>query len=121
MVAALDVEKDIKHNTRTALAALEAALSEEGVKRFVFTSSSWAAAWPSLHDPVTITAESWNEVAVQKAYEPNAEGVTIFSATKVHAEKAVWDLVKTTSRQADLTLNTMLPAVVFGPVLASEH
>lgn len=115
-VGAMNAIEDIEHNTRTAVALLDAASQHPNVKRFVFTSSSWAAAWPALDANATITPASWNEAAILKANELGADGVTIFSAAKVVAEKAVWKHAK----DSKLIVNTVLPAVVFGPILNSR-
>jgi nucleoside-diphosphate-sugar epimerase len=119
-VAAEDAEKDIEHNTRTATAVLRATLESNHVRCFIFTSSSWAAAWPSPEKATTVTSESWNEAALQKVFSSDADGISIFSAAKVLAEKAVWDL-HNSHNPSHMALNTVLPAVVFGPVLAPKH
>jgi nucleoside-diphosphate-sugar epimerase len=46
-VTAKDAEFAIEHTTRTAPSAVKAARKQKSVKRFVFISSSWAAACPS--------------------------------------------------------------------------
>jgi nucleoside-diphosphate-sugar epimerase len=47
-VTAKDAGIAIERNTRTALSAVKAARKQKSVKRFVFTSSLWAAACPKF-------------------------------------------------------------------------
>ncbi|KAG7410047.1 Aldehyde reductase 2 [Fusarium oxysporum f. sp. rapae] len=103
-----------------AVAAIKAAYAEPSVKRFVFTSSS-AAAVNSNPDGtgVTVTEESWNEAAVEKAwadppYTPERRG-PVYAASKVQAEQAIWKYHKEhRSEKPDFVVNTVLPNFNWG-------
>ena len=77
-----------------ALNALKASANVSGLKRFVFTSSSFAATQPKPGKKFMITAESYNDEAVERAWKPNADGETVYAASKVEAERAIFRWVK---------------------------
>ena len=87
-----------------ALNALKASAKVPGLKRFVFTSSSFAATQPKPGKKFTITAESYNDEAVERAWKPNADGETVYSASKVEAERAIFKWVK--ENKPSLIVNT---------------
>lgn len=92
-----------------ALHALKAAYQEVSVKRFVLTSSS-AAAVGTLYNGITVTEDSWNERAVQRAWaDPpyeEARPLLVYEASKTEAEQAVWKFHKENRAQRpDLVVN----------------
>lgn len=100
--------------------ALQAAAQEPSVKRFVLTSSSLAALIPKPNHPVQVTAETWNDEAVELAYrdpppyEPE-RAFPVYAASKTLAEKAAWRFMD--EKKPAFTLNTVLPNINFGASL----
>ncbi|KAI8716744.1 Epimerase domain-containing protein [Fusarium sp. LHS14.1] len=118
-----DPNKMIPDSVAGAVAALKAAYSEPGVKRFVFTSSSAATAWFEHGQPaMTITEDTWNKAAVEAAwadppYEPQ-RAPTVYAASKTQAEQEIWKFHRENRlKHPKLTVNTVLPSVIFGKSL----
>lgn len=59
------------------------------MKRFVYTSSSFAATLPKPGERFTISTNTFNNEAVERAWKPNASGETVYAASKVEAERAI--------------------------------
>ncbi|KAF5612862.1 secretory lipase [Fusarium subglutinans] len=83
----------------SALSVCRSAAKEPSVKRFVFTSTFWAATFPVPGVGDTITnLDTWNEAAIQAAWAPppyeSDRIMPVYFAAKVEAEKAVWKFVK---------------------------
>lgn len=92
-----------------ALRALKAA-AKGGVKRVVMTSSV-AAASPPGGTPDGKTDETvWTN--------PDEPGVGAYSRSKVIAERAAWDFMAASG--GAMTLATVNPALVLGPVLSAD-
>ncbi|USP82843.1 hypothetical protein yc1106_10117 [Curvularia clavata] len=107
--------------TTNALKAAAAA----GIKRFVLTSSSTAAASPQPNKIFKIDPSVWNEEAVRAAWAPPPyEGVQrkldVYSASKTQGEQAAWDFVKSTDSNG-IVLNCILPNMNIGEILSIEH
>jgi dihydroflavonol-4-reductase len=102
-----DVVIPARDGTRRAVrAALEA-----GVKRVVLTSSV-AAATPRGGGRASLTDETvWTDLD-----DPE---VSAYSRSKTVAERAAWDLVR--SSDGATTLATVNPSVVLGPVLSPDY
>jgi nucleoside-diphosphate-sugar epimerase len=83
-----------------ALNALKAAAKESSVKRVVITSSSLAATMPKPNVEFSISEESFNDEAVQKAWnfpegeDPSLRGIYLYGASKTQAEKESWRWVR---------------------------
>ncbi|KAI0167769.1 hypothetical protein BJ166DRAFT_577348 [Pestalotiopsis sp. NC0098] len=117
-----DTDLVIKTAVSGALNALKAANEEPSVKRFVLTSSSVAATFPSTDQPgVILGPESWNEEAVDLAANgpsnPVQQSWAAYAASKTLAEKAVWEFSRTNVCRSDLVVNTVLPSTNFGESL----
>lgn len=100
------------------------AAAKAGVKRFVLTSSSTAAASPQPNRVFNIDPTVWNEEAVKAAWAPPPyEGVQrkldVYSASKTQGEQAAWKFVKEIS--PDIVLNCVLPNMNIGEILSIEH
>ena len=92
------------------LRVLRAACSAD-VERVVMTSST-AACSPPPASPDSIHDETmWTD--------PNARGLVPYRQSKVLAERAAWDFMKT--RTGRTTLATVLPTAILGPVLSTEN
>ncbi|KAH6897449.1 hypothetical protein B0T10DRAFT_186503 [Thelonectria olida] len=109
-----------------AVNALKAAYAEPSVQRFVLTSSSTAAVVSERGEPgQAITADSWTDDIVKKAwapppYEPE-RAKYIYSASKNESEKAVWKYHQENhGKRPDLVVNAVLPNMNFGKPLDVE-
>lgn len=112
----LSIPKDENEMIRPAvdgaLRVLKAARNA-GVKRVVMTSNFGAVGY-SHKDPNTIITENeWTD--------PNEKGLTAYNKSKVLAERAAWDFMKTEGGNLELTV--INPMGIFGqslsPVLSS--
>jgi nucleoside-diphosphate-sugar epimerase len=104
--------------------ALKAAAAA-GIKRFVYTSSSTAAASPQPNKVFNIDPTVWNEDAVKAAWAPPPyDGVQrkldVYSASKTQGEQAAWEFVKS-PQSTGITLNCVLPNMNIGEILSIEH
>jgi nucleoside-diphosphate-sugar epimerase len=107
--------------TTNALKAAAAA----GIKRFVLTSSSTAAASPQPNKIFKTDSLVWNEEAVKAAWAPPPyEGVQrkldVYSASKTQGEQAAWDCIKSADANG-IVLNCILPNMNIGEILSIEH
>lgn len=120
-----------------ALNALRASAKEPNMKRFVYTSSSWAVSLPKPGKKFTVTQETFNEEAVRRIQEPNPDGPTVYAASKVEAERAIFRWVK--ENDSTLVINTrkyplpqnrinstdeddsVQPNANIGPMISSVH
>ena len=93
-----------------ALRALTAA-KKAGVKRVVMTSSVAATSPPSSSTPSETDETIWTD--------PTGKGVSPYSQSKTLAEKAAWDFMA--REGGDMTLATVNPALVLGPVLSGDY
>jgi nucleoside-diphosphate-sugar epimerase len=92
-----------------ALRALRAA-AKGGAKRVVMTSSV-AAASPDSRTPDGVTDETvWTN--------PDDPGIGAYTKSKVIAERAAWDFMA--GAPGPMTLATINPALVLGPVLSGD-
>ncbi|KAJ0278236.1 hypothetical protein COL940_007355 [Colletotrichum noveboracense] len=103
---------------------LDAAAREPSVKSFVYTSSIAAAVdiapgAKSQH----AGPDAWNEKAVEIAWasppHPENHWHMVYQASKVEAEKAVWDFVKKNSPHFNVSV--VSPATVLGEALHKKH
>jgi dihydroflavonol-4-reductase len=106
-----------KHEDELIVPAREGALRalrfgvEAGVKRVVMTSSMAAIAYGLDQDPETPMDETrWSD--------ENHSDTSPYIRSKVIAEKAAWDFMKTNGGSMELT--TINPSAVLGPVLGSD-
>jgi nucleoside-diphosphate-sugar epimerase len=99
--------------------ALAAAAKEPSVQRFVLTSSSASALIPKPNNPVTVTAETWNDEVVTFAYrDPPYEperAYPVYAASKTLSEKEAWKFVQ--EKKPGFIFNAVLPNINFGASL----
>ncbi|KAF4827515.1 NAD-dependent epimerase/dehydratase terH [Colletotrichum tropicale] len=103
---------------------LEAAAHEPSVKSFVYTSSIAAAVDIAPGAKAQHAGpDAWNEKAVAIAWaqppHPENHWHMVYQASKVEAEKAVWDFVKKNSPHYNV--NVVGPATVLGEALHEKH
>ena len=102
---------------------LQAAQNESSVKSFVYTSS--IAAVVDITPGISAHAgpDDWNDRAVELAWAqpPNHNdlGHWIYQASKVEAEKAVWNFAKT--NKLNFAINVVSPATILGEALNRKH
>ena len=86
------------------------AAAQAGVRKVVMTSSCAAAA-PLLQGPDSVNDESqWTDER-----DPDLNN---YRLSKLHAERAAWDFIEKNSDGMSLT--TILPSAIFGPVLSRK-
>ncbi|KAI5459554.1 aldehyde reductase [Mariannaea sp. PMI_226] len=107
----------------TSLSLLEAATEQEGIKRFVYTSSCAAATTPNPDYYPTINNDTWNEAALKQAwapppYEPE-RGFVVYAASKTQAEKQMWKFHE--EKNPNFVLNTVLPSMNVGKSLDRKN
>ncbi|KAL3472585.1 hypothetical protein BJX99DRAFT_235214 [Aspergillus californicus] len=125
----IHVANDMTHSTdpniaipravKGAINALAASAKEPSLKRFVYTSSSFAVTLPKPGKKFTVTAETFNEESVKRAWEPNASGDAIYAASKVEAERAMTKWLD--ENKTSLAVNTILPNANIGPILSPAN
>ena len=110
----------IPHTVNMALSALKSS-STAGLKRFVYTSSSFAVTQPKPSVKFTVSESTFNEEAIQAVKEKGkaAGGATVYSASKVEVERAMqkWK----DESKAQIVINCVNPNGNLGPVLQPEH
>jgi nucleoside-diphosphate-sugar epimerase len=85
------------------------AAARAGVKRVVMTSST-AACTPAKPLARAIDENDWTD--------PEQPGLAVYRKSKVLAEQAAWDFM---AGVPQMSLTTILPGAIFGPVLTKEH
>ncbi|KAF5549592.1 aldehyde reductase 2 [Fusarium mexicanum] len=108
----------------SALSVCRSAAKEPSVKRFVFTSTFWAATFPVPGVGDTITnLDTWNDAAIQAAWAPPPYELDrimpVYFAAKIEAEKAVWKFVKDT--KLPWVVNSVSPCVILGDLGDDKH
>ncbi|KAJ3559129.1 hypothetical protein NM688_g524 [Phlebia brevispora] len=91
------------------------------VKRVVSTSSC-ATIFEFVPKPCVYTEENWNELSVKTVKEKGREAGADhkYCASKVLAERAVWDFVESHKGKLPFDVVTLCPPHVFGPSLVLE-
>ncbi|KAH7355648.1 hypothetical protein BKA66DRAFT_475292 [Pyrenochaeta sp. MPI-SDFR-AT-0127] len=108
--------------TGLVLNLLESASREPKMKRFVFTSSSMAAANPAQDLERIITDRSWNEEACNDAWVGpfgDSNIWNVYAASKATAEQKAFEWMSANSPSFEF--NSILPNTNFGPTLSREH
>ena len=100
---------------------LEACTKVSSIKRFVYTSSSTAATLPTPGRPGHLDKNSWNDDAVEMAWqEPHSpeKGYPVYGASKTEAERALWKFCR--ERKPKFVVNSVLPDTNVGRVLGGR-
>jgi nucleoside-diphosphate-sugar epimerase len=120
-LTATEPEPMISLAVQTVLTALESAKKVDGVKRFVFTSSAWAAAPSQPGREYKVDAGTWHDEILESIRREDKKhtSIEIFMAGKTKAEKEAWKWVE--KNKPNFEFSAVLPDVVLGPVLSSEH
>lgn len=122
-----DPHINIPIDTNGLLGLLNSSYKNPSVRRFVYTSSSFAA-YSSLsanERPLTVTQDTWNEEAIKEAWTPPftpERGLLVYSASKAESEKAMWKTSREKrTERPDLVVNSVLPCANYGTVLDVKH
>ncbi|KAL5341907.1 putative aldehyde reductase [Aspergillus crustosus] len=107
----LDPEVVISWVKHATLNLLEAAKTENTMKRFVLTSSSSATVSPVPNIPMQIDQDIWNELSPRAAWSqitpPAQRRVQVYAVSKVEQERDAWRWVRESS--PGFRFNTVLP------------
>ncbi|KAJ4357074.1 hypothetical protein N0V95_002812 [Ascochyta clinopodiicola] len=103
-----------------ALNALKASAAA-GLKRFVYTSSSFAVTQPKPGVKFTVDESTFNEEVVQAVKEKGsaAGGATVYAASKVEVERAMKAWKK--ESKSPIVINCVNPNANLGHVLSPTH
>lgn len=94
---------------------LESAQSNGEIRRIVFTSSGIVVGSANFNEQIqNLDSHSWSEKAAQE-YKTNPNAVSVYAASKLLSEKAVWDFAKT--KNPSFVVNTVIPFGTFGAAL----
>ncbi|KAL6922473.1 hypothetical protein FSST1_006499 [Fusarium sambucinum] len=118
MTGSTNPDVAIKRAVDGALNALKACAQDGNVKRFVYTSSSFAATQPKPGKRFTIYHDTFNEEAMQNAWKPNPDPSTVYSASRVEAERQTSAWIK--DNESSLVINAVLPNANIGPIINSS-
>lgn len=109
-----DPDVVIGNAVKGVLNALRAAKKEgAGMKRFVYTSSSTAATLPKPGEVFSVTAESWNDEAVEMAWRTDnleKDAFVVYAASKTESERAVWKWARETEPEFVVNTGEGLPS-----------
>jgi nucleoside-diphosphate-sugar epimerase len=83
MTFSTDAKTAVSRAVRAATKAFEASASSSTVRRFVYTSSSFAVTFPKPGEKFTVTPSMLSDEAVKQVSEPGAGGGTVYAASKV--------------------------------------
>ncbi|KAJ5994031.1 hypothetical protein N7451_009755 [Penicillium sp. IBT 35674x] len=118
-----DPSNVIPQTVAGAVSIMEAALAEPSVKEFVYTSSIVAATIPAPGNATRVDRNTWNDQAVQLAWLATADdpkrGSTVYQASKVEAEKAIWKFVE--EKKPHFSVNSVCPSSIMGEPLNRSH
>jgi nucleoside-diphosphate-sugar epimerase len=102
-----------------ALNALKAC-SKAGIKRFVYTSSSFAVTQPKPNQVFEIAENTFNEEAVEKVRKGTANGEDVYCASKVEAERALRSWGKEHAPEVVINMGTYCTMVQYYDLKRSE-
>ncbi|MBA3926132.1 SDR family oxidoreductase [Listeria rustica] len=86
------------------------AARDAGVKRVIMTSNFGAVGFSNQDLSTVTTEENWTN--------PDEKGLSVYEKSKLLAEKAAWDFVKT--QGGELEFATINPVAILGPSLSSH-
>ncbi|KAJ3540762.1 hypothetical protein NMY22_g4164 [Coprinellus aureogranulatus] len=96
---------------------LESALENGNkLKRIVFTSTI-ATIWTDRAEPRTFNENDWNEMTMPKIEAGERDYMSVYFASKILAERAVWDFYEKHKPEISWDVTVLNPAFVYGPTL----
>ncbi|WQF85189.1 Putative NAD-dependent epimerase/dehydratase, NAD(P)-binding domain superfamily [Colletotrichum destructivum] len=119
-----DPTHSVPQNVSATLSVLRSAARSPTIRRFVYTSSSGAAAMPRPGVPYTVDPGTYNHQAVEIAYSRKgpggmAGGYIAYSAAKTKAELELWRWYR--EEKPGFVLNSIVPNAALGKVLLPGH
>jgi len=109
-------EEVVPPTVKGATNALKSAEKESStIKSFVYTSSSTAALLPQPGKEIKVTADTWNDDAIEASQKPGVDGFTVYAASKTEGERAVWQVVEET--KPSFQVAAVLPNANMGRIL----
>lgn len=118
-----DPRKVVGPSVAALLSLLKAAALERSVKRFVFTASSFDAAFPAPNVDLEINCDTWNDLVVQMSTAPppydDTRGLMTYFAGKVEAHKALWRFVE--EQKPNFIVNSVGFYMAAGQILHKSH
>ena len=106
----VDNEADVIVPAREGTLRVLRAARDAGVRRVVLTSAFHAVSWGWPRGDHVFTEDDWTVV--------DGPGVDAYGKSKTLAERAAWDFMA--AEGGAMTLCTMLPVAVMGPILGRE-
>lgn len=103
-------EDDVIIPAREGTLRVLRAARHAGVKRVVLTSAFHAVSWGHPHNAHCFTERDWTVL--------DGPGVDAYGKSKTLAERAAWDFIA--AEGGAMTLTTMLPVAVMGPVMGKH-
>jgi nucleoside-diphosphate-sugar epimerase len=108
----------IKPTVDGLLYLLKAAAKVDSIKRIVYTSSSAAIWTPRPNEDISFTETSWNDADVaetKKFPEIELHPMTVYAASKVYAEQAMWKFVA--EQKPGFQVTSILPETILGKII----
>lgn len=101
-----------------ATGILRSASKESGIKSFVLTTSGACHSNAEGPNGAQISDDSWSDIPLEEA-ETSKDASIVYRASKLHAEKAAWALLKELGEP--FLFATVAPVYVAGPTLLPTH
>ena len=122
-----DPNEAIPRTVSGAVNIFKSSAKEPSIRSVVYTSDSWAVAFPAPNRAVQLTISDYNEYAIEaahnveeletiqtRAWDPSVSvELVVWAAAKVTAEKAIWQFVS--DHQPSFQVSSVIPHMNFGP------
>lgn len=114
-----------------AVNIFKSATREPSIKTIVYTSDSWAVAFPAPDKAVQLTTSEYNEYAIKavhsleelgnaevRAWDPSvAVELVVWAAAKATAERAIWQFIS--DHQPSFQVSSIIPHMNFGSAVGN--
>lgn len=118
-----DPNNSIPASSTRIQSILRAAAVEPSVKRFIYTSSTFAHVMPQPGTPGVVNKDTYNELAIQAAWAPPpyeaSRILPIYFASKAEAEKTLWKFVA--EEKPHFKANVVSPYMMTGKILNEKQ
>ncbi|KAI0972448.1 hypothetical protein F4678DRAFT_471957 [Xylaria arbuscula] len=112
-----DPEEVVKPAVNSVKSIMTSAMGEPTVRSFVYTSSSVATTMAKPNQEFIIDKDLWN-TDVDALVTEKADPGLVYSASKVQAERAVWDFAK--EHSPNFAVNTVVPNFNIGRIIGEK-
>ncbi|KAI0515441.1 hypothetical protein F5B22DRAFT_646715 [Xylaria bambusicola] len=109
-----DPEEVVKPAVNSVNSIMASAMKEPTVRSFVYTSSQAAATKSKPNQEFVVNRDSWN-TDVEVYTTEKGDPALVYSASKLQAERAVWDFAK--KYNPNFVVNTVVPNFNIGRVI----